>query len=242
MRWFRGRKNSDGQEERIPLRVDSGGYGPDWVLPSEVVDSLRYLITRVSLAQPLPSRIALVAAQRGEGVTFLTQALGAVMAHDLETSVAIVSLNWWWPSSVPSSASAYQKKGLANVLAGEEALDGILMRTGWDNLTLVPAGVMPQVQRPVAARSSALSALMCKLNEEFDHLILDIPAVLATSDAIPLAKLSEACCVVVHQGVTPLNQVRRAIKELPDVPILGVIMNCTETVTPSRILKLIPQI
>lgn len=241
MKWLRRKNNSDVQEERIPLRVDSTASGPSWVVPAEVVDSLRYLITRISLAQPLPSRIALVAAHRGEGVTFLSQALSTVIAHDLKASVAMVSLNWWWPAPMLSSANDYQTKGLAHVLNGEETLDGVLIATGWNSLTLVPSGVLPVDRRPVVARSAALSTLMSELDEAFDHLILDIPAILATSDAIPLASLADACCVVVHQGATPLSQVRLAIKELPDVPILGVIMNGMETATPPRILKFIPQ-
>ena len=71
--------------------------------------------------------------------------------------------------------------------------------------------------------------------------MLDIPAVSATNDAVPLASLGDACCLVVHQGVTPIEKVRSTLDEIDHLTVLGVIMNKTHNYTPSFLLNLIPQ-
>jgi Mrp family chromosome partitioning ATPase len=78
------------------------------------------------------------------------------------------------------------------------------------------------------------------LSKEFDHLILDIPAIRATNDAVPLASLGDACCLVIRQGVTTAEDVRLTLDEIDHLPILGVILNRVRLKTPRVILKFIP--
>lgn len=241
MKWFRSKKIVDDAVEHAPLMIPGTTNKSPWLLSHGVVESLRYMLTRVTHVQPIPSRVALIAAQRGEGVTYLAQALGAVMAHDLMCSVAVVSLNWWNTTSHLSGMFSTSVTGLADVLTDKKEIDEVMVSTGLPNLTLIPAGILAPQQRPVIARSEALEKLLDRLEEDFDHLIFDIPALLATSDAIPLASLSNACCLVIQQGVTPVNQIRLALNEIPHLPILGVIMNQVKTYTPAPILKFIPQ-
>ena len=58
--------------------------------PARVAASLRYFLARVQLhdAQGLPSRLALTSALVGEGVTYVTRSLAAVIAYDTEASVS----------------------------------------------------------------------------------------------------------------------------------------------------------
>jgi Mrp family chromosome partitioning ATPase len=107
-------------------------------------------------------------------------------------------------------------------------------------MALVPAGELPIERRPVIARSQVLLQIMEQLSKEFDHLILDVPAVRATTDAVPLASLGDACCLVIRQGVTNAEDVRLALDEIDHLPILGVILNQVMLKTPKAILKFIP--
>ena len=74
----------------------------------------------------------------------------------------------------------------------------------------------------------------------FDHLILDIPSVLATNDAIPLASHGTGCCLVIRQGVTPVVKVRAALLDLDHLHNIGVIMNQVKVHTPSFIINMVP--
>jgi Mrp family chromosome partitioning ATPase len=109
------------------------------------------------------------------------------------------------------------------------------------NLALLPAGDLSPAQRPAMARSDTLRTCIARLSRRFDHILLDIPAILATSDAIALASLGAACCVVVRQGITPVSNVRRALDDIKHLSILGVLLNQNRTVLPRWVNALIPQ-
>jgi Mrp family chromosome partitioning ATPase len=180
-------------------------------LPHELIDSLRHLVTKMSRAQKMPQRLAVVSALRQEGVSYVTQALATIMAHDLNRRICLVDLNWWWPS--------------------------IQMR----ELARYYPGMLPTMQRPVIARGVALQNAIIELSKHFDHLILDVPAILSSSDAIPLASLGDACCLVVQQGISSRSTVKRATTEIDHLPMLGVVMNRVQVSTPPWLLRWIPQ-
>jgi Mrp family chromosome partitioning ATPase len=221
-----------------PLILSKKNGVPVYNFPIEVVDNLRYTITRIERNASLPLRLAIVSALREEGVTYLTQALAATVAHDMPLSVCVVDLNWWWPST--TILVGQDNPGLAGVFTGEATLEEIIVPTGLPNLALAPAGQLPIERRPVIARSQVLVQIMEQLSKEFDHLILDVPAVRATTDSVPLASLSDACCLVIRQGVTTAEDVRLALDEIDHLSILGVILNQVRLKTPRAILKLIP--
>jgi MinD-like ATPase involved in chromosome partitioning or flagellar assembly len=131
--------------------------------------------------------------------------------------------------------------GLAAVLLGNATLDEALVQTALPNLMLLPAGDLPPNQRPAIARHDTLKACIKQLSRRFDHILLDVPAILGTSDAIALASLSTACCVVVRQGVTPISYVRRALDDVKHLSILGVVLNQARMSLPNWIGAFVPQ-
>lgn len=131
--------------------------------------------------------------------------------------------------------------GLAAVLTEELTLEQALVQTALPNLALLPAGNLSPAQRPAIARSDTLRSCIAQLSRRFDHILLDVPAILATSDAIALASLGTACCVVVRQGVTPVNNVRRALDDIKHLSVLGVLLNQSRTALPRWVNALIPQ-
>ena len=210
-------------------------------IPGEVVHSYRHMLNKLNReGNSLPKRLSLVSALREEGVTYNALALATTMANDTTHSICVVELNWWWPG-LAQLAGGVESRGLTAVLTENTPLDDVLIPTGMDNLTLLPAGELPVEQRPVIACSNELANLIEQLSQQFDYLFLDIPAVLATSDAITLATLGTGCCVVVRQGVTPIGDVKLALDDIDHIPMLGVIMNKVVIKTPKLFLKIIPQ-
>jgi Mrp family chromosome partitioning ATPase len=131
--------------------------------------------------------------------------------------------------------------GLAAVLMGNTSLDEALVPTALPNLTLLPAGTLSPAQRTAMARHDSLKSCIKQLSRRFDHILLDIPAILATSDAIALASLGNACCMVIKQGVTPVNHAQRALDDVKHLQLLGVILNQTRNSLPVWVRALIPQ-
>ncbi len=234
--WRRSQKQEI--EKRPSLILSAQDGTPIVTFPAEVVDPLRQMSARVSRNQAFPKRLALMASLREEGVTYLSQALATTLANDMEVSVCLVELNWWWPSDILATD---ERGGLTAVLTGESALDEALIPTGLPNLALLPAGQMDIEKRAMFARSSILQKTLEQLDEKFDHIILDIPAILATHDAIPLASLGTAASLIVRQGITSVEDARLALDDVDHLFILGVVMNQVELKTPNALLKYIPQ-
>lgn len=203
-----------------------------------ITESLRFMLARLQLndATGVPHRLALTSALRGEGVSFVAKSFAAVLAHDFERSVCLVDLNWWdsrWINEPDTGAAT-----LASVYLGLSDLADSITSTSMPGLSIVPAGRLNNSQRPIATESARLGELITELASGFDHLVLDLPAVLPTSGALPLARFCDAYALVVRQGVTGRHHVASALDELRRVVSIGVILNANETKIPTRLQQL----
>jgi Mrp family chromosome partitioning ATPase len=170
-------------------------------------------------------------------VTYLSRALALALVSDLRARVCAVELNWHWPSELPAAAGP----GLAGVLMGDAVLNQAILPTTNPGLSILPAGDLAPADRGYYARSEQLKEIVAELERQYDLLILDVPAVEATSDAIPLASLGLAGCLVVSQGKTPIEAARLALDDLNHLPMLGVLMNRARQHTPATVLRLVTE-
>jgi Mrp family chromosome partitioning ATPase len=218
-------------------------------LPSEAVDAVRYLIASLHREdEAMPARLGFTSALAGEGVTFISQTVAAVMAHDSRQRVCLVDLNWG-ASASPKSGRKHKRKrkggeepsepapGLADVLRRTASLREVMIETDDPSLTLVPAGAATPAEGQVFARSERLAQVLTVLERHTDHLILDLPPVLASSAAIPLARQAGSVALVVRQGVTTDAQVRAALDHLSPTPSAGIVLNRASSRIPRPILR-----
>lgn len=195
----------------------------------EVAVPVRYLLERLRGSGGIPQRLSLVSALGGEGVTHLSRSLAAILAHDTGHRVCVADLNWWRPSAGPRNEPGL---GIADAVYWEKSVDDILVPTDHPSLWFLPAGDLDDAQRPTVAHDDRLQVVMAEVAERFDHLILDLPAVLVTSDSMALARLSDQFALVVRHGATTEPQIRQALDELEAVPCAGIVLNFSETKTP----------
>jgi Mrp family chromosome partitioning ATPase len=252
-----------GAAEALTLRSAAGKPMID--LSGETVAAMRRMLTSLMYQSSLPKSVACVSAVRQEGVSYITLAMAALLANDVNAKVCAVELNWWHPAmhlylaGAPPAAQPGGKRkrgkeapaaisvppadheGLGAVLRGTLPLADALVATQLPNLSVLPAGHVAPEARSALARSAQLKATIAELEQQFDYLMIDIPAVAATSDTVALTSLASAAVVVVRQGVTPVNTVKTALDEVRHVPVLGVILNQARVYTPRWILNLLPQ-
>lgn len=206
------------------------------VAPAPVTESLRYMVARLRLLDGgVPRRLGVVSALSGEGVTSICRSLALLLANDAGKRICIVDLNWDSPSPWPADSD--QGGGFAALLRGELSLDAALRPTATDHLSVLPAGSAEPGERPVLAGSLRLQQVLLTLEARFDHVLVDLPAIHATSEALRLAEHAGPLVVVVHQAVTPENQVKAALDELRGLPVLGVILNRSSSRVPRPILR-----
>jgi Mrp family chromosome partitioning ATPase len=214
-----------------------------------VTTALRYFLARIELqGSGLPGSVAVTAALHGEGVTYITRTLAALIAYDSDATVALVDLNWRRPVGPveveegpvgEERQEPERRPTLVDAVDQGVPVDEILRPTSNPRLHLVDAGEMALARRPALGSSRALQVVIEKLVGRFDQVLLDLPPVLASADAIALAQLADAYAFVVRQGTTTNTQVETALEELRGTPGLGVILNRAESNVPLRLRKLL---
>jgi Mrp family chromosome partitioning ATPase len=141
-------------------------------------------------------------------------------------------------SSIPP-AEPPARPTLADALENDARLDDIVITTANPRLCMIPAGAVPVARRPALAQGRPLASLLDQLDERFDHVLLDLPPVLASSDAMNLSQLADAYVLVVRQGATSETQVEAALQELAGGETLGVILNRFDSNIPRRLRRLV---
>lgn len=233
------KRKSKAAVEAPPLEVKAADGTLLTSFPNDIVVPLRHMVSRLMQAGTWPAHVSIIAALREEGVTYTAVALAAMIASDWKKTVAVIELNWHTPG-LTTLLNTATSAGVASLLDGSD-LDAALIATSLPNLYFLPAGELPAEQRSVISRGAALAAVVDRMKQRFDLVLLDIPAVLTTSDAIPLASLGAACLLVVRQGVTPKSKVQAALDDVKHLPQLGVVLNRVKYKTPRFIRRWIPQ-
>jgi Mrp family chromosome partitioning ATPase len=205
------------------------------------VSSFRNLYTRVLLglqAQEHPV-LGVTSAIAGEGKTTIASGLAAALAQDGALlgfgrepgTILLVECNGGDPPDDPRLA-VRPGPGLIEVLRGESAAEAAIQAAGVDGLSILPLGE-PAHSFPLAIRTAALSEVITQLRSQYGLIVLDLPAVLNSTDTQVLARLADQLILVVRAEVTPAKLVRQALDELGEETILGVVLNDSRPDLPS---------
>ncbi len=120
-------------------------------------------------------------------------------------------------------------KGLTDIIMGAATLEDALAGSGHENLELLTSGVKPPNPAELVS-SQTMQALLKKLRESYDYVIVDAPPVLAVSDAVAMAPMMDGILVVASHGIANREGARHTMELLGKVeaPVLGVVINNVE--------------
>lgn len=119
--------------------------------------------------------------------------------------------------------------GLSNYLNEQVNMDEIIYETTTEMLSYIPCGDL--TNNPVRLLCSMkMDEAKKALEERFDFIIFDMPALNAAMDANVVAVKSDACILVVASGETSKKGLENAVRtlEAEDANLLGVIVNKTD--------------
>ncbi len=103
--------------------------------------------------------------------------------------------------------------GLAPVLAQRSSVQDALLDTGVANLRLLPAGGEVPAPGDLLA-GSGLQRVMAELLEAAHVVIVDAPAILSSSDAVALLRVTDAALLVVDGAHTSFKLIAHAAEEV----------------------------
>ena len=171
-------------------------------------EQLRALHTGLGLGEGSCRILAVTAARPDEGKTTLCIALARALAAAGVKALAIDG-----DIRQPSFNAVFATKGapgLAEHLAGQAALADCLVRDRLTPLDVLPAGTQSRAALNLFL-SPALPALLAKLREDYELILLDVPPAFALAEGRVLARLADAALLCVRWGHTPRRVVRGAI-------------------------------
>ncbi|MDA7746952.1 polysaccharide biosynthesis tyrosine autokinase [Psychromonas sp.] len=123
------------------------------------------------------------------------------------------------------SLAPYQN-GLSDVISGSETLESCIFEDKKSGLDILPAGFIPP--NPLELLSSErFTALLEKLKEKYERIIIDSPPTLAVSDAMVLSSSADSIIYVVRSESTKQAVAKQGVARLMEVGarIDGVVLN-----------------
>ncbi|TFV53713.1 polysaccharide biosynthesis tyrosine autokinase [Blastococcus sp. TF02A-35] len=176
-----------------------------------------------------PKVIMVTSALPSEGKTTAVVNLGLALA-DAGRTVTIVEADLRKPK-VTRYLGIVAGVGLTNVLAGTAEVEEVVQQYGPAGLSIIASGPTPPNPGELLA-SSNMYALLEKLRDGNDFVLVDAPPLLPVADSTGLAVFMDGVLLSVRYGSTRKEQLQQAAASLAQVgaKTLGVILN----IVPSR--------
>jgi len=117
-------------------------------------------------------------------------------------------------------------RGLTNYLTTEMQVDGVILPTSVENLSVLPSGVLPSDAVGIL-NSQRMSDMITELKLRYDIIFFDSPPMLGVSDASVLASEVDQTIIVVQHRRFPramLTRVKQAVLGVGG-SVLGVVLN-----------------
>ncbi len=216
---------------KLEWRNGEAYSGPDCFLlqrpnspESEAVHTLRTTLFLPG-AEDLPRVVLITSPLPGEGKTTLANNLAIALAKHGRTCLVDADLRM---PAVGVSFKLSPEVGLEHYLKGSATLDQIMFASGdVKNLTIVPT-TEPADHANYLLTGSSIRALMVRLRERFDFVVIDSPPILPYADGLALSTLVDGVILVGRAGQTPRGAITRSMELLgvmKSAPILTVVLN-----------------
>lgn len=207
---------------------------------SDFIDTVRRICTLCGWTGATSTTVksmGVTSAVDDEGKSSVARAIAIAMANDQAENVLLIECDLLRPS-LADDAGIDLTPGLSDVLAGDAELFEAVRPSGLPNLWLLPAGA-PHGNPSRLLRSQEMISIMEETSGQYSYVVVDLPAVLKSSDAAVIAQLTDGVVLVVRADRTEQQSVRDAVHLLSGANFRGAIVNRTKPALPSIIRRMI---
>lgn len=164
-------------------------------------------------------------ARVGKSLTAINLAMS--MARDGSYNVTLVDADLRRPSAA-AMLGIDDGPGLIDYLATECELESVLIKPDVENLTILPGrGDSSGIAVPELLTSRKMVGLVGALQQRFGSnlLIVDLPPILVGDDVVAVAPLFDCLLVVIAEGETDVEDLRKAAELVKQFNIVGTVLN-----------------
>jgi len=215
------------RDRSLPIEVPAG---------SVMEESFQRIVSAIDFAAAAgrSHKVLLVTSpQPGEGKTTTTARLATALAAE-GRNVLVIGGDLRRPS-LSLSLGADQGPGLADLLTDPDlGVESCMHRVAArHHLVIMPAGKLRDDRNPAEAlRSPELAAMIERMREFCDHILIDSPPLLPVVDGLELAEVSDAVILVLSSRKSRGRSVQRALRLLDEagtIDVLGYVLNAVPT-------------
>jgi protein-tyrosine kinase len=181
----------------------------------------------------IPRSMLVTSTFPAEGKTYVTANLAATLALSIEGYVLVIDADLRRPRL--HRMFGYSKvKGLHEYLVGDQKLENLILKSGINKLSILPAGKPPTNPTELLSSNMMVKFLDEVKDRYHDRIILiDSPPCSVTAESKFLAQHVDGVIYVVMANKTPRKDVEKAIDNIGRERILGIVFNGCEQVRKS---------
>lgn len=211
----------------LPMRLALAAPLLPFDKSSRISEQYRILRTKLIQLPTQPKVMAISSPGTADGKTVTAVNLAGALALKSDVNVLLVDADFR-RSTVHAKLGLPLGPGLSDVLQGNCALEGALIRTEQlDHLYILTAGAI-HVNPVELLDSSRWPAVCGRLRELFRYIVVDCPPIAAVADYDLIQAACDGVIFVARPDHTKRQPLLNAIKAVPQDRMLGVIMNCVK--------------
>lgn len=205
---------------------DKGARLVTFVEPRHVIsEQFRTLRTNIEFAGAALEKLQVVmftSAEISDGKTTVSTNTAVTWAQNGK-SVLYVDADMRRPTAQATFKTS-NAQGLSTILASAEQPKDVVQQTFVENLEILTSGPIPPNPAELL-NSKRMESLIQWMRNNYDIVVLDVPPVMAVSDAPVLLPLVDGVVLVTMFGKTMKMSLKRTVEvlELGDTKILGVV-------------------
>ena len=177
-------------------------------------EQVRALRAALWLGASRPKVVAIAAARPGEGktTTSICLARSAALAGE---RIVVVECDTRKPSFA-KLMGIKEKTGLLEFLSGTAPLEDVIHTDKLTSFDYIPAGVAGRSNSHALFMSENMVMLLERLRRDYDLVVLDLPPVIAMTDARIVSSLAEATLLCIRWQTTPRAVAKHCYEMLQD--------------------------
>jgi len=196
---------------------------------SKQADTYRFLRTQVlhTMEKHDLKTLAISSPRYGDGKSTTAINLAVSIAQDLKRTVLLVDLDLRDPS-LAKYLGVDDKVGLTDYIEGKASVQDCLVRLPFARIRVFPAGQAIDFSSE-SLGSPQMQKLAAELKERYDDrlIIYDMPPLLDQDDPLVFVPHVDAFLMVVKEGVTTTEEIKRSLDILDDSKVVGFVVNAS---------------
>jgi capsular exopolysaccharide synthesis family protein len=219
-----GQNGGNGSKGTLPAGIDMITYHDTKSLISEAYRNLRTSVLLSSGAGHPPKVLLVTSSHRGEGKSTTATNIAVTLA---QTGGRVILLDCDIRNPrIHRILEMSNQTGMSTFLSGNSELSGLIQESKVPNLFAITSGPIPPNPAELLGSARMKQALLL-LAENYEHIVIDSPPVLAVADARILAPVVDGVILVIKGGETPKEAANRTKRLLQEVHghLLGTVLN-----------------